>query len=521
MALSRTQLGAIVTTLLGAAALLAQIPSTRERIYSRPAIPSAESLRRLNLTQQWRAYVPMAGARDGLLQAHLDGKDLFVLTRSGMVMRLDAETGVTRWRARVGAKPYTMLPYVAVNTRSVLVIANATLVALQRGDGSKAWDFRLTAGISAPPAVDDEQIYLPGVDERLYAYYLPFASEAAGAESPVYGERALRAEVRPTPVWEEQTNITLSFRPVQTTETLMVVGPSGRAFGFWKTAREGTTSHEAFRFDADGKVTVAPGHYGEMGYVGTDNGALYAINLTTGRQRWRHVAGTEISRRPVALEGDLFVTSKREGMARLDRATGDSLWRVPARGGATETNREADRFLAANSKYVYAFDESNRLLVLDRKRGARLSLLDTTGFRFPVVNEITDRLYLAANDGLIVCLRDREQLEPIRHKAKLEEASSPTRKILETKVSMPSGKPTALRDVLAQLNAKYKLRFVVAEQAFKQAGLANVQDRQISTPRADERPLKDQLQRILNLVKATYLLRDDTILIIPGKPEEK
>jgi hypothetical protein len=51
--------------------------------------------------------------------------------------------------------------------------------------------------------------------------------------------------------------------------------------------------------------------------------------------------------------------------------------------------------------------------------------------------------------------------------------------------------------------------------------MADVQERLVTTPAWDNKPLKDYLQRILNQVKATYLLRDDTILIFPGKAEEK
>ena len=119
MAPTRMLLGAIATALLGASALTAQPP--RLRVYSHPAPPADDALRRLNLTMQWRAYVPMDGRRDGIVRAELDGKDLFVLTRSGMVMRLDAETGTVHWKTRVG-KPYTLVPFFAANRRGLGVI---------------------------------------------------------------------------------------------------------------------------------------------------------------------------------------------------------------------------------------------------------------------------------------------------------------------------------------------------------------------------------------------------------------
>src|SRR3954449_10759628 len=101
----RTVVTTTLVVLLAGLVATAQIP--RSRIYSRPDLPSTEALRRLNLHLAWRTYVPMAGRRDGIVRAEVDGRDLFVLTRSGEVIRLDQETGEQIWRVRVG-KPYTL-----------------------------------------------------------------------------------------------------------------------------------------------------------------------------------------------------------------------------------------------------------------------------------------------------------------------------------------------------------------------------------------------------------------------------
>jgi hypothetical protein len=280
---------------------------------------------------------------------------------------------------------------------------------------------------------------------------------------------------------------------------------------------EGTTSTELYRLSTEGQIRLQPEQYGTTAYVGSDDAALYAINMITGKLRWRHTAGSAIIRRPIAIEKDVFLTSEREGMARIDRETGESGWKIPCGRRIVDANREADEFLAANNRFVYAADRSGRLLVLDRKRGVRLSMFDTTAFRVKVVNQITDRLYLAAQDGLIVCLHDRDQKVAIRHRRPLEEASTPLMKLLGQPISAELGKPAPLKDVLAQLRQQYKLKFVVALPAFKQAGNPKVEETNVTPPFADKRPLKDHLQRILDQVKATYQVRDETILIIPGK----
>src|SRR5262249_46075922 len=88
---------------------------------------------------------------------------------------------------------------------------------------------------------------------------------------------------------------------------------------------------------------------------------------------------------------------------------GQPLWNLPRNGINYTANREADRFLAANPKFVYALDYSGRLVVLDRTTGLRLSTYEATrSYTVPFSNASTDRIYLAANNGLIVCLHDRD-----------------------------------------------------------------------------------------------------------------
>ena len=244
-------------------------------------------------------------------------------------------------------------------------------------------------------------------------------------------------------MWEEETNIEMAFKPLQTSERIFVTSPDGQALGYAKVLRKGMTTTQLYRFSIESKIRQQLGQYVAMAYLGAEDAALYAINLQSGKLRWRYTAGTAISRRPAALEQDVYVTSDREGLARIDRYSGEAMWKIPHGRELVSANAEADRFLAANNKFVYASDSSGRLLVLDRKRGVKLSTLPTHHFRFPVVNELTDRLYLASNDGLIVCLRDRDQIRQIRHRYALEQASSPILKLLEQKATEEPGKPTA------------------------------------------------------------------------------
>src|SRR5262249_30425586 len=125
--------------------------------------------------------------------------------------------------------------------------------------------------------------------------------------------------------------------------------------------------------------------------------------ILSGKITWHYVSGTPILRKPEVNDEDVFIAPKRPNLARVNRETGEKIW----------TNQKADRFVAANKKFVYAADPNGRLLILDKKYGTVLSTLDTRDFVVPVSNELTDRMYLAANNGLLVCLHDKEYAKPL------------------------------------------------------------------------------------------------------------
>src|SRR5947207_1409930 len=90
------------------------------RTFTVPVPPPRDALDRLNLSETWRAAIPMDGRQDGLLSVQHTGRHLLVQTRSGLVVMVDAETGRTIWRTRVG-QPYHTTLAVAFNSKSVFV----------------------------------------------------------------------------------------------------------------------------------------------------------------------------------------------------------------------------------------------------------------------------------------------------------------------------------------------------------------------------------------------------------------
>ncbi len=221
--------------------------------------------------------------------------------------------------------------------------------------------------------------------------------------------------VQPTLRWEFAMTQRVLFTPVLAAGRVWLVG-EGRAV-FALNQLDHTVQA---RLTAADRVSAPPAQAGVMGYVPLADGTLTAVDLSAGntvnaKLVWRSVIGGLLNRKPVAVSDAVFVAGDSSGVARIDRATGELMWR---------TGPTIDRVVAVNQEFVYARDQLGRLQVLDARRASApvyrtaypLSGIDVARFNVPVTNDMTDRVVLATDGGLLVCLRDAsaKYVRPVR-----------------------------------------------------------------------------------------------------------
>lgn len=393
------------------------------RVYTDALTPARDALDRLNLRAAWSAYVPMDGRRDGLLTVQLAPNpvkktlELLVQTRSGLLVALDADSGQTLWTSRVG-NSYRPTKPAAFNGDSVFVIRDVELYALDRDNGRVRWHSDLVSGATSPPAADDTRLYVGISGSGLTAFALPPAGGARSEEAPpapVDAVRVLKKALDAATVGVAPTEIRKAIRrlrfhvdplfnyprgtrveqaPLLAGNRLLITESGGAVLG--AAADEPAILS---RITTSGDIAVAAGQHETTAYVAGGDLTLHAVDIRTGLPVWRYPVAAAMPYAPAATDQDVYVTATPGGLIRLDRAAGVEAWR----------NADAGQFLAANPKFVYAFDRSGRLLVLDRARGTTLSTYPAArDFVFPVPNDWTDRVFLAANNGLLVCLHDKE-----------------------------------------------------------------------------------------------------------------
>jgi outer membrane protein assembly factor BamB len=207
---------------------------------------------------------------------------------------------------------------------------------------------------------------------------------------------------QPVLVWEYLAEARLEIPPVVAQEHVVVAGTDGTFAALGKL-----DGRLLYKFKAENSLSAPMGQYAELAYVPSEDFSLYSLDTSAGRILWRFLGGGPILRKPSVNDESIFVSPERSGLYRISRETGLTLWR----------NATAEQFLAANRKFVYATDRSGRLLILDRTRGSQLAVYDgTRDFVVPISNELTDRLYLASNDGLLISLHDRDYPTPLKLK---------------------------------------------------------------------------------------------------------
>jgi outer membrane protein assembly factor BamB len=571
--------------LLFAALLMASDDPTR--IWSHPAPPSPEALDRLNLQQEWAVYVPMDGRRDGFANIQVVGNQLIVQTRSGMISILESDNGGrAKWRARTGRLYQAGLPP-TVNTKSVFTTDNGNLYALDRETGTLQWQHNLSVVLSAPPAADDTLAFLNTVQARVLTLHLPAVSttepaaptpaaaedkkeektekkEDAGEKKEDNAEKkednaekkevkpVKEADVAPTPpggytqakayaddvraffAWDYSTNQRVENKALIGKNVIFLAIPNGTYLGLPKVSGDPSGGNqESYRYIGDSPFTTAPSQSEDAAYLATQDAQLYAVGIDTGKVLWRYVPGRPVRRPPVpvdvsgaAADRDLYVSAESKGLARLNRDTGEPDWNIRQ----SDFNSDADRLLAVNPKFVYATDGGGRMLVLDRKNGRQLSRYDIRDFVFPVVNGSSDRIYLASNDGLIVCLRDKDYIQPLLYQK--EAPRAPAEKPLKeriaevtAKLAMPISEPEAPNPITfkayrTRVGLQYGLKiFPPSPQIFKDNKLPPPDDEMVTPPRVDKLPLGEAFGNVLKQVHANFTQVEDTIIVGPAAPK--
>lgn len=220
-------------------------------------------------------------------------------------------------------------------------------------------------------------------------------------------------QVRDTPI--------LTFDPTDPTSERITTS-SGRVV--MTAMREAErTNNISTEYVAEAEISAPLTAFGDYLYVATADRNLISLSIRELREpatagsslpRGKFTTGGPIEEKPLLTEQAIYAVGSRWGLIKLRHGNLEPLWteRLPDGRVRPKPNVDVERILAVNGSYVYALDRRGNLLVIDAVRGQTLSSFDVSGFTVPITNETNDRLYLAANTGLVLALHERSRVRP-------------------------------------------------------------------------------------------------------------
>jgi outer membrane protein assembly factor BamB len=342
---------------------------------------------RHGLERAWFAQVPVDASRSRVTNWYLYYDRLYCVTDSGLVSALNAETGARLWTKQIGRQGFPAMGPGA-NSKYLGVISGSRLYMLDRATGRLEWSRQLGSAPSSGPALTENFAFIALVTGRIEGYNLT------------------EPETRP---WYYQSKGRTYLRP--TTTGSVVSWPTSLGYLYVSRADDPGV---LFRLETDEDIVTSPAEKAPYLYVASLDGYLYSLEENTGRGQWRYSTGYPIVSSPAVVGDRVYVASLEPTLHAIETTTGVGLWKAPG----------MSHFAARGKERVYASDRYGRLLALDAKTGQLLGQMKAGEGSYTLVNDQSDRIFVAHDNGLVQCLHEIGANEPTMYRQQTKEGVS-------------------------------------------------------------------------------------------------
>jgi len=324
------------------------------------------------------------------------GSTVYVGSNDKHLYALDRESGRVHWtfdaKSPVASSPAVVGDLIAFTS------ADGHLFALDAATGRLRWQLATGPVIPFPWGYESGDLW---TSSPTFADGLLLVGAGDGA---LYAVDARAGKVR----WRLQTEGRIRSSPAVADGVVYVGSADGRFYAAdlrsgrerWHFDTEGRTLESA-RFGFDRRtIQSSPAIAGDLVLFGARDGFLYALDRSTGRQRWRYDYKVSwVNGSPAVADGVVYVgTSDTRFVNALDLASGTERWRFLAKGIVWSSAAVAGDALVVG-------DGGGLLHVLDRSTGKEHWQLAVGAgiFSSPVVAD--DMIYFGSHDGGVYAVR--------------------------------------------------------------------------------------------------------------------
>jgi outer membrane protein assembly factor BamB len=251
------------------------------------------------------------------------GGAVYFGTRDGHFFGVDARTGKQRWTLATGpvmpwpwghesGDVYLSSPAFADGT-VFFGAGDGRVYAVDAATGKEKWRAQTSGRVRSSPAVDASRVYVGSADGRVYAF-----DRATGAQKWKFETEGVKLESGKFGFDRR----TVQSSPAIANGTVFVGARDG-----WIYAIDATSGAEKWRFDHKVSwINTSPAVLDGVVYAGSSDGQfVQALEAASGRELWRTTTGVTWSSPAVA--GDMLYVGDGAGrLHALDRRTGKILW---------------------------------------------------------------------------------------------------------------------------------------------------------------------------------------------------
>lgn len=316
-------------------------------------------------------------------QYALPESTIYLLSSTGVVSAIDADTGAVKWKNTVG-DPSLKSVGVGADNDHVAVINGSKLYCLKAESGKLLFSGNCRHAVGAAPTISEEKIYVPLVNGRLEVFKIG----ERGVNSSSFA--SLGECTSPALVTEK----TISW---STDRGLMNVA-----------AKYGGRS-VSYQLRADDAIVGQPTHQSGVFYVTSLDGFVYAVDEEKGSVKWQVSTGASISQSAAVFGGFVYLVNDNNEMFKLDAKHGLNApgWEKPLNG--------IGKIVGAGQKDIFVLDSIGNLKVLSQNSGAILSSVSFGSVDKILANSQSDRLYVANRQGMVQCIREVASSVPHFH----------------------------------------------------------------------------------------------------------
>jgi len=293
-------------------------------------------------------------------------ENLYLITDQGRVITLDAGTGVFRWLATL-AEPDIRVLGPSHGPDFVYFASVLGIQAYSRVDGQEQLKYKAGSAPSSPVASDGQDLFFGTSEGRVVSVHL----------------RDMQVN------WQFATDGLVTAKPLLLGPNIYVVSAAGRVYAATKKNKA-----EVWTAGTTGPVRTAPAVYGSRLYVASLDQSVWCFDLVAGKTVWRTRLSTPLFGEPKATAGHVYLAVAEYGLYAFNPDSGNIDWH----------REEATGFLAETADLVWLISARASLLGCDKATGEIRREFPTSANLW-LANEDDDAIWLACDDGEVVCLR--------------------------------------------------------------------------------------------------------------------